>query len=133
MIDRRRMNLFETIRVYQHDLDFEPHETPIATAAPPGSLEKIRVMCERLSLGQDLHHPNDMRTAASMELQHEMATAMIAEAKAYREASRVKRAEAQPKRESSLHAARVTKQRIAEARKVKTAIRTRPKIDASVN
>jgi hypothetical protein len=30
-----------------------------------------------------------------MELQHEMATAMISEAKALREASRVKRAEAQ--------------------------------------
>ena len=113
MIDKRRMNLFETIRHYQHDLDFEPHSTPIATAAPPGSLEKIRVMCERLANGEDMHHANDMQTTATMELQHEMATAMIAEAKALREASRVKRAEAQPKRVMALHAARATKQRIA--------------------
>jgi len=123
MIDKQRMNLFETIRFYQHDLDFEPHEVPVATAAAPGSLEKIRVMCERLALGQELHHPNDMQTTATMELQHEMAAAMIAEAKALRAASKVKRKDAQPKRVVALHAARATKQRIAEVRKQKVIIR----------
>lgn len=123
MIDKARMNLFETIRHYQHDIDFEPHEVPVATAAPPGSLEKIRVMCERLKNGEELHHPNDMQTTATMELQHEMAAAMIAEAKALRAASRVKRKDAQPKRVMALHAARVTKQRMAEVRKTKSIIR----------
>ena len=123
MIDRRRMNLFETIEFYQHDIDFEAHTECQPTAAAPGSLEKIQVMCERLAHGQELHHKNDMRTAASMELQHDMATAMIVAAKIQREESRVRRAEAQPKRVMALHAARATKQRIAETRKTKTIIR----------
>ena len=123
MIDRRRLNLFETIDVYQHDIDFAPHAECQPTAAPPGSLEKIQVMCDRLANGQELHHKNDMRTAASMELQHDMATAMIVAAKIQREESRVRRAEAQPKRVMALHAARATKQREAEVRKTKTIIR----------
>lgn len=123
MIDRRRLNLFETIDVYQHDLDFAPHAECQPTAAAPGSLEKIQVMCDRLARGQELHHEGDMQTAASMELQHEMATAIIVAAKVQREESRVKRAQAQPKRVMALHAARATKQREAEVRKAKTVIR----------
>jgi hypothetical protein len=123
MIDRRRMNLFETIEFFQHDIDFEAHSETTPTAAAPGSLEKIQVMCERLANGQELHHQNDMRTAASMELQHDMATAMIVAAKIQREESRVRRAEAQPKRVVALHAARATKKRIAEVRKAETMIR----------
>lgn len=123
MISRPKLNLFETIKFYEHDIDFEPHSEPIPTAAAPGSLEKIKVMQGRLERGEDMHHPNDMRTAASMELQHDMATAMIAAAKAQREAYRVARSLAQPKREQALHAARATKQRIAEVRKAKTMIR----------
>ena len=59
MIARQKINLFETIQHVQHDLDFEPYEECIPTGAPPGSLEKIQVMCERLAKGQDMHHPND--------------------------------------------------------------------------
>jgi hypothetical protein len=123
MITRARLNLFETIEFVQHDLDFRPYADCQPTAAAPGSLEKIQVMCERLANGQELHHQNDMRTAATMELQHEMATAMIVAAKIQREESRVRRAQAQPKRVVALHAARATKQRIAEVRKAKTMIR----------
>jgi hypothetical protein len=123
MIDRRRMNLFETIEFFQHDIDFEAHSETTPTAAAPGSLEKIQVMCERLANGQELHHPNDNQTCAAMEAQHHMASTMIFLAKMHREASRVKRELAQPKRVVALHAARATKQRIAEVRKAKTVIR----------
>ena len=123
MIDRRRLNLFETIDVYQHDIDYAPHSECQPTGAAPGSLEKIQVMCQRLANGQELHHEGDMRTTASMELQHHMATAMIVAAKIQREESRVRRAEQQPKRVMALHAARATKQREAEVRKAKTIIR----------
>ena len=58
-----------------------------------------------------------------MEAQHEMAATMILLAKMHREASRVKRELAQPKRVMALHAARATKQREAEVRKAKTMIR----------
>ena len=119
----RSRNLFIEIAEKCHDIDFEPHSECQPTAAPPGSLEKIKVMCERLANGQELHHEGDMRTTASMELQHDMATAMIAAAKLQREELRVKRAEAQPKRVMALHAARATKQREAEVRRAKTIIR----------
>jgi len=123
MISNRKLNLFDTLEFYCHDLDFAPHAECQPTAAPPGSLEKIQVMCERLANGQELHHEGDMRTTASMELQHDMATAMIVAAKIQREESRVRRAEAQPKRVMALHAARATKQREAEVRKTKSIIR----------
>ena len=91
MIDRRRMNLFETIEFYCHDLDFSPHTECQPTAAPPGSLEKIQVMCERLAKGQDMHHPNDAKTCASIELQNEMTSAVLTLGNMHREACRVKR------------------------------------------
>jgi len=123
VIDRRRLNLFETIEVYQHDIDFEPHNEATPTAAAAGSSEKIKVMCERLANGQELHHPNDNKTCATMEMQREIAATMIMLAKMHREASRVKRELAQPKRVMALHAARATKQRIAEVKKTKNLIR----------
>jgi hypothetical protein len=79
--------------------------------------------CKGLERGEEMHHANDMQTTATMEAQHEMATAMIYAAKVMREASRVKRQFAQPKREASLEAARATRQRIAEVRKAKSIIR----------
>lgn len=123
MIDRRRLNLFETIDVYQHDLDFEPHAEPTPTAARAGSKEKLLVMCERLARGEAMHHVNDNETTATIDEQKEMADFVIAAAKLQREELRVKRAEAQPKRVMALHAARATKQREAEVRKAKTIIR----------
>ena len=119
----RNRNLFIEIAEKQHDLDFEPHAECLPTAAAPGSSEKIKVMCERLARGEDLHHPNDNQTCATMEAQHDMAATMILLAKMHREASRVKREMAQPKRVMALHAARATKQREAEVRKAKTIIR----------
>jgi hypothetical protein len=82
----------------------------------------MRVMSQRLLDGEELHHPNDERIAATMELQHEMGGVIMAEAKAQREFLRATRAK-DCKRASSLHAARATKQRIAEVRKAKTVIR----------
>jgi hypothetical protein len=117
------MNLFDTIEFFQHDIDFEAHADCLPTAAAPGSNEKIKVMCERLANGHELHHENDNQTCATMEAQHEMAATMILLAKMHREASRVKRELAQPKRVMALHAARATKQRIAEVKKTKNLIR----------
>ena len=48
-------------------------------------------MCERLAKGQDMHHPNDAKTWASIELQSEMSTAVMELGKMHREACRVKR------------------------------------------
>jgi hypothetical protein len=123
MISRPQLNLFETIKFYEHDIDFKPYAECQPTGAAPGSKEKIQVMCDRIANGQDLHHPNDNKTCATMEAQHEMASTMILLAKMHREALRVKRELAQPKRVMALNAARATKQREAEVRKTKQLIR----------
>lgn len=73
MIARQRLNLFETIDRYQHDMDFEPHSEAMPTATAPGSLEKIQVMQGRLARGEELHHAGDVRMSARIELQAEMA------------------------------------------------------------
>ena len=38
---------------------FEPPNLTEATAAKPGSIEKLRVMAQRYGAGQPLHHPSD--------------------------------------------------------------------------
>ena len=50
-----RMNYFEETR----GPEFEPPNNAASTGARPGSLEKIRVMAERLNSGQPLHHEDD--------------------------------------------------------------------------
>jgi hypothetical protein len=71
MIDKPR-NIFDAIRIYQHDEDYMPYAIPEPTAARTGSVEKVLVFCERLRLGQDLYHPGDEVIAADMEQQMEL-------------------------------------------------------------
>lgn len=123
MIDRRRMNLFDTIEFYGHDIDFEPHELPEPTETAPGSEERVELYRKRLELGQELEHPDDRRLPATIEKQTEMSQRIMAKAKQTRLESKVRRAEAKPKLTKALHAARAAKQRIAEVRKTKTIIR----------
>jgi len=46
-----------------------PPEKP--TSAEPGSMDKINVIIERLSKGQELHHPGDNQQTCSYEIQWE--------------------------------------------------------------
>jgi hypothetical protein len=40
---------------------FEPPNLAEATAAKPGSIEKLQVMAQRYRAGQPLHHPRDAK------------------------------------------------------------------------
>ena len=91
MIATKRLNLFETIRIYEHDLDFEPIEAKTPTDAAPGSLEKMRVMCERIKRGEHLHHEGDQCVLASIERQQEMADIVQKAATDARDVARAKR------------------------------------------
>lgn len=91
MIAIPRLNLFETIEIVQHDIDFKPHSECQPTEAAPGSLDKIRVMQERLKLGQHLHHQDDHRVLATIDLQQQMADIIQVAAKEARDVARVKR------------------------------------------
>ena len=45
--------------LHSREMRFEPPTQTKATAAKPGSIEKLRVMAQRYGAGQPLHHPSD--------------------------------------------------------------------------
>jgi hypothetical protein len=52
-----------------NDIDFEPNRDPVPTEAKPGSIEKLKVLEERLLRGEKLSHPDDEPMLASLEEQ----------------------------------------------------------------
>lgn len=58
---KKRLNVFETLDMYGHDIDFEgqPSEMFFPTMFGPGSKEKQDVLRQRLELGLPLWHPDD--------------------------------------------------------------------------
>ncbi|XZE45975.1 hypothetical protein SH467x_001237 [Pirellulaceae bacterium SH467] len=48
-----------TIETFAHDYTGEPPEPATPTGARPGSFEKVQVMRERASRGEQLFHPQD--------------------------------------------------------------------------
>ncbi len=71
----RAANIFDELLLRGHDEDYEPAALPVPTAARPGSLEKLLVLCDRASQGLALFHPRDEKILATVE--------EVAEAKAY--------------------------------------------------
>ena len=55
--------IFASIKAVGHDEDFQPaaSESFSATTAPAGSLEKFRVLRDRVRAGQPLWHPEDAK------------------------------------------------------------------------
>ena len=62
---RRKPCPYKIVSVYDHlswhgeEDGFRPHALSVATKYRPGSLEKIDVMCKRVSAGQMLFNKND--------------------------------------------------------------------------
>lgn len=65
-------NVFEAIDIYDHDLDFLPQKVPTPTVASPGSMEKILVFCQRVELGEEMHHELDQKILATREIEDQM-------------------------------------------------------------
>lgn len=91
MLKKPKLNIFQTIDYYQHDLDYEPHTPCEPTDAQPGSLEKVQVMCDRILRGEELHHEDDAQLVATVEAQNEMRHAILICARVTREESRLKK------------------------------------------
>ena len=66
-------NIFDEIRLKQHDEDYEPRNDCHPTAARPGSLEKLFVLADRVENGQPLHHPFDECILATVSEEFEKA------------------------------------------------------------
>ena len=59
----RHKNIFEEVKNKSHDEDWVGLPAKVATAAKPGTAEKIEVMVARLEAGEELHSclPHDWR------------------------------------------------------------------------
>ena len=52
-------NMYMDYLLQSRESRFEPPNQTEATAAKPGSIEKLQVMAQRYRAGQPLHHPRD--------------------------------------------------------------------------
>ena len=95
----RHKNVFEEITNKGYDDDWVSLPAKVATAAKPGTAEKIEVMVARLQAGEDLHHPNDERRPGTIEQSNEMQLIIIAARRAKQEQERAEKLAKESERE----------------------------------
>ena len=95
----RHKNVFEEILNKGYDDDWVSLPAKVATAAKPGTAEKIEVMVARLQAGEDLHHPNDERRPGTIEQSNEMQLIIIAARRAKQEQERAEKLAKESERE----------------------------------
>jgi hypothetical protein len=115
-IDKPR-SLFHAIKVWGHDMDFEPLLIPAPTKAKPGSDEKILTLRARLEAGEDLYHPDDETMAEPPELQSAMASIIRSERLKNREERKQKKIQDAWQQARDAKERKRTGNRIRQARK----------------
>ena len=95
----RHKNVFEEITNKGYDDDWVSLPAKVATAAKPGTAEKIEVMVARLQDGEDLHHPNDEQVPGTIEQSNEMQLIIIAARRAKQEQERAEKLAKESERE----------------------------------
>jgi hypothetical protein len=95
----RHKNVFEEILNKGYDDDWVSLPAKVATAAKPGTAEKIEVMVARLDAGEDLHHPNDEQVPGTIEQSNEMQLIIIAARRAKQEQERAEKLAKESERE----------------------------------
>jgi hypothetical protein len=95
----RHKNVFEEIKNKSHDEDWIGLPPKMATAAKPGTAEKIEVMTARLQAGEDLHHPNDEQVPGTIEQSSQMQSMVLAARLAKQEQERAEKLAKESKRE----------------------------------
>ena len=95
----RHKNIFEEVKNKSHDEDWVGLPARVATAAKPGTAEKIEVMVARLEAGEELHHANDERRPGTIEQSDAMQAIILAARLARQEQERAEKLAQEPKRE----------------------------------
>ena len=95
----RHKNVFEEILNKGYDDDWISLPAKVATAAKPGTAEKIEVMVARLNAGEDLHHPNDEQVPGTIEQSSQMQLMVLAARLAKQEQERAEKLAKESKRE----------------------------------
>jgi len=91
--------VFEEITNKGYDDDWVSLPAKVATAAKPGTAEKIEVMVARLEAGEDLHHPNDEQVPGTIEQSSQMQLMVLAARLARQEQERAEKLAKESKRE----------------------------------
>lgn len=68
----RHKNVFEEIKNKSHDEDWVPKPASEATGSFDGTIERIKVLCDRLERGEALFHPNDEKRHGTLEQGQEL-------------------------------------------------------------
>ena len=95
----RHKNIFEEVKNKSHDEDWVGLPAKVATAAKPGTAEKIEVMVARLEAGEDLHHPNDEQVPGTIEQSSQMQLMLLAARLARQEQERAEKLAKESERE----------------------------------
>ena len=95
----RHKNIFEEVKNKSHDEDWVGLPAKVATAAKPGTAEKIEVMVARLEAGEELHHPNDERRPGTIDQSDAMQAFVLAARLARQGQERAEKLAQEPKRE----------------------------------
>ena len=103
----RHKNVFEEIKNKAHDEDWVPLPASMATGSRDGTVERIKVLCERLERGEALFHANDEKKHGTLEQHKELEEYVRQEIAKRKQEEQEKRLASQPKKESKHDARRV--------------------------
>ena len=103
----RHKNVFEEIKNKSHDEDWIPKPASEATGSFDGTIERLKVLCERLERGEALFHPNDETRKGTQEQADEMTKYVKEEARKRKQQELEKRLAAKNKKETKHDARRI--------------------------
>ena len=103
----RHKNVFEEILNKGYDDDWVPVPASVATGSLDGTVERIKVLRERLERGEALFHPNDETRKGTEKQAQELQEYVRQEAIKRKQEEQQKRLDAKPKKESKHDARRI--------------------------
>ena len=103
----RHKNVFEEIKNKSHDEDWVPKPASMATGSLDGTIERIKVLCDRLERGEALFHPNDEKRHGTQEQSQELQDYVRKETEKRKQQELQKRRAAKPIKETKHDARRI--------------------------
>ena len=103
----RHKNVFEEIKNKSHDEDWVPKPASMATGSLDGTIERMKVLCDRLERGEALFHPNDEKRHGTQEQSQELQDYVRKETEKRKQQELQKRRAAKPIKETKHDARRI--------------------------
>jgi hypothetical protein len=103
----RHKNIFEEVKNKSHDEDWVPKPASMATGSLDGTIERIKVLCDRLERGEALFHPNDEPRHGTLEQGQELQDYVREETEKRKQQELERRLAAKPIKETKHDARRI--------------------------